>query len=173
MSDDLSQRPADAAPDNWVDRFAPPSSRPYLRLLRADRPVGVWLLLWPCWWSIALAEAQVADNTGLATPDLRLLFLFAVGAFVMRSAGCVINDIWDREIDAKVARTAGRPIASGAISVKTALVVLLLMCGIGLLVLLQLGCTSIIGHGVRAFGAALSAGQAGHLLATDHARHRL
>ena len=132
MTEHPSQRPADAVPGNWVDNFAPQSARPYLRLIRADRPVGVWLLLWPCWWSILLANDQQMTST------VSMLALFGIGAFVMRSAGCIVNDLWDRDIDARVERTAGRPLASGAITLTGAIVMLALMAGIGLLVLLQL-----------------------------------
>jgi 4-hydroxybenzoate polyprenyltransferase len=105
----------DAAPDNWVDRFAPARLRPWLKLGRFDRPAGVWLLLLPGWWGIALAAGQVGR-----WPDARLLALFAIGAVLMRAAGCAFNDVVDRDIDRKVARTAGRPVASGAISVRGA-----------------------------------------------------
>jgi 4-hydroxybenzoate polyprenyltransferase len=138
MTEHPSQRPADAVPGNWVDNFAPQSARPYLRLIRADRPVGVWLLLWPCWWSILLANDQQMTST------VSMLALFAIGAFVMRSAGCIVNDLWDRDIDARVERTAGRPLASGAITLTGAIVLLALMAGIGLLVLLQLNGKAII-----------------------------
>ena len=111
-----SQPLPDAARDNWVDRFAPPRLRPWLKLGRFDRPAGAWLLLLPGWQGIALASAE-----GHASPSLPLLLKFAVGAFLMRAAGCAWNDILDRDIDAKVARTAARPVASGQISVKQAL----------------------------------------------------
>jgi 4-hydroxybenzoate polyprenyltransferase len=106
----------DAANDNWVDRFAPRRLQPWLKLGRFDRPAGAWLLLLPGWQGIALASSQ-----GGALPDLLLLAKFAVGAFLMRAAGCAWNDILDRDVDAKVARTAARPLASGQISVKQAL----------------------------------------------------
>ncbi|MGP1256997.1 MAG: 4-hydroxybenzoate octaprenyltransferase [Kiloniellales bacterium] len=130
---------SDIPKGSWVDRHAPKSWRPYLRLARADRPIGTWLLLWPCWWSVTLAAACLQQ-----TPDLWLLFLFGLGAVVMRAAGCTINDILDREIDAKVARTSGRPIASGEISVLQALVFLAVLLTIGLVVLLQLSQTAIL-----------------------------
>jgi 4-hydroxybenzoate polyprenyltransferase len=138
MTEHPSQRPADAVPGNWVDDHAPLATRPYLRLIRADRPVGVWLLLWPCWWSIAMAEDLTTPST------IWMMVLFALGAFVMRSAGCIINDLWDRDIDAQVERTAGRPLASGAISTTAAVGVLGLMGSIGLLVLLQLNGKAVI-----------------------------
>jgi 4-hydroxybenzoate polyprenyltransferase len=124
---------------SWVDRRAPAPTRPYLRLARADRPIGTWLLLWPCLWSIALASAWQGE-----APSLYLLGLFAVGAVVMRAAGCVINDIFDRKIDGKVARTATRPIPSGEVSVLQALLFLGGLLLIGLAVLLQLSATAIL-----------------------------
>lgn len=121
---------ADAVEGSWVYRAAPVAWRPWLKLARLDRPVGTWLLLWPCWWSVALA------TDGL--PDPLLLALFAVGALAMRGAGCTYNDIVDRDIDAKVARTASRPIPAGEVTVKGAWVFLAVQCLIGLAVLLSL-----------------------------------
>ena len=128
MSTPLPER-SDIRQDHWLLRLAPPASRPYLRLARIDRPIGTWLLLWPCWWSLALA----ADKW----PDALLLLLFAVGAVVMRGAGCCWNDIADREIDGKVARTAGRPIPSGEVSVLAAGAFMVLLGLIGLAILLS------------------------------------
>lgn len=102
--------------------------------MRWHQPVGYWLLLWPCWWSITLASYA----TNGALPEAKLLALFLLGAIVMRSAGCVINDLWDREIDAKVARTRNRPLASGALSVKQALGLLCLLLSAAAIVVLQL-----------------------------------
>ncbi|MDO9639857.1 MAG: 4-hydroxybenzoate octaprenyltransferase [Pseudotabrizicola sp.] len=109
---------ADAPKDNWVDRFAPPPMRPYLRLSRADRPIGTWLLLMPCLWGIALAAAVDAPRLW----DLWLVVSCAAGAFLMRGAGCTWNDITDRHIDASVSRTRSRPIPSGQVTVRQALV---------------------------------------------------
>ena len=120
---------SDIRADTWVDRLAPAAARPYLRLARADRPIGTWLLLWPCWWSVALASD--------GWPDPVLLALFAVGALVMRGAGCTVNDIVDRDIDARVARTAARPIPAGEITVRQAFVFLAVLLLVGLAVLLQ------------------------------------
>ena len=117
---------------DWVDRLVPAALRPYCRLARLDRPIGTWLLLFPGWWSIALAAPAGGG------PSLRLLILFAIGALVMRGAGCTINDMADREFDRKVVRTAGRPIASGAISMPRAFAFLALQLAIGLVILLQL-----------------------------------
>ncbi|MGB0683502.1 MAG: 4-hydroxybenzoate octaprenyltransferase [Magnetovibrionaceae bacterium] len=120
---------------SWIDRLPAPI-RPYLILMRADRPIGTWLLLLPCWWSIAIP--------GPSFPDPLLLLLFAIGAFVMRGAGCTVNDLADRDFDAKVARTAMRPIPSGAVSPKQALAFLCLLLLIGLIVLLQLNGFAIL-----------------------------
>lgn len=99
---------------------------PYLRLVRFDRPIGTWLLFWPCGWSIAMAAGPGC------WPDPLMLGVFATGAFVMRGAGCTINDMWDRKIDAQVERTKERPLASGEISQFDALVFLAAQLGIGL-----------------------------------------
>jgi 4-hydroxybenzoate polyprenyltransferase len=122
---------SDIAMGDWVDRFVPAGLRPYCRLARLDRPIGTWLLLFPCWWSVSLAA-----NPG-SGPDLRMILLFALGAVVMRGAGCTINDIADRDFDARVARTANRPLASGALSVRQAFRFLGLQLALGLLVLWQ------------------------------------
>jgi 4-hydroxybenzoate polyprenyltransferase len=128
----------DAKPDNWVDRLAPAAARPWLKLGRFDRPAGTWLLLLPGWQGIALAAAMRKE-----APDWRLFILFAVGAAVMRAAGCAYNDIVDRDIDAKVARTALRPIPSGQISVRGAMAFVIACCGIGLLILLQMNLIAV------------------------------
>jgi len=124
----------DAAAGNWVDRLAPRAVKPYLRLARFDRPIGAWLLLFPAWWSQALAELWL----GRPYPNPWYLLLFLVGAFVMRGAGCTYNDIVDRDYDARVARTAARPIPSGQVGVTAAFAFLALQCLAGLVVLLQL-----------------------------------
>jgi 4-hydroxybenzoate polyprenyltransferase len=123
----------DARPDNWVDRLAPPRLRPWLKLGRFDRPIGAWLLMLPGWQAVALAGAQQGR-----WPDLKLLVLIGVGAFVMRGAGCAYNDIVDRDYDAKVARTAARPIPSGQISVRQAWAYLVVLSLVGLAILLTL-----------------------------------
>lgn len=111
---------ADAPAGNWVDRFAPEPTRPYLRLARADRPIGTWLLLIPCFWGLALAAA--ADPAGYNLFDLWIAVGCTLGAFLMRGAGCTWNDITDRDFDAAVARTKSRPIPSGQVTVKQAVV---------------------------------------------------
>jgi 4-hydroxybenzoate polyprenyltransferase len=105
---------ADAVQGNWVDRLAPAATRPYLRLSRADRPIGTWLLLIPCWWGLLLAAA--ADPAGLGPFDLWIAIGCALGAFLMRGAGCTWNDLTDRDIDARVARTRSRPLPSGQVT---------------------------------------------------------
>ena len=119
---------------NWVDRVAPSWTRPYLRLARADRPIGTWLLLLPCWWSTALAAIENGDRV----PDLRLLALFAIGAVAMRGAGCAWNDILDRDLDAQVERTRSRPIPSGQVSISAAFAFLAALSLVGLGVLVQM-----------------------------------
>ena len=141
---------ADAKSTNWVDRFAPAFLKPYLKLGRFDRPIGYWLLLWPCWWSVALAarEAplgwQFAVTQGNGWPDPLLLVLFYVGAVAMRAAGCAYNDIVDRDIDALVERTARRPLASGQISITQAILFLVAMALSGLAVLLTFNTFAIV-----------------------------
>lgn len=127
---------SDIRPDHWVERLAPAAARPYLRLARIDRPIGTWLLLIPCWWGVAMATAI---QPGFAWPDPLLFVLFAIGALVMRGAGCCWNDIMDRDFDGRVARTALRPIPSGAISARQAVAFMGLLMLIGLLVLLPMG----------------------------------
>ena len=125
---------------NWVDTLAPPWARTYLRLARADRPIGAWLLLLPCWWSAGLA----AIAAGHAYPNPWHVFLFFVGAFVMRGAGCTWNDIVDRDLDAQVARTRSRPIPSGQVSVRAAAVFLIAQALVGLLMLIQFNWFTIL-----------------------------
>ena len=117
---------------NWVDSFAPAWARPYLRLARLDRPIGSWLLLMPCWWSVGLAAVRAREGI-----NLWYLVLFLVGAFVMRGAGCTWNDIVDRDLDARVERTRSRPIPSGQVTVAAAAAFLALQALVGLAVLLQ------------------------------------
>lgn len=121
---------SDSPPDHWIDHILPPYFRPYARLARIDRPIGTWLLLLPCWWGSALATA-----TEMQGPNLWHFMLFSIGAIVMRSAGCTWNDILDRNYDGLVARTATRPIPSGAVSVRQAVVFLILQLLSGLAVL--------------------------------------
>ena len=109
----------DAVKGNWVDRFAPQASRPYLRLSRADRPIGTWLLLFPCWWGLFFAI--LADGQ-FALSDVWIFVGCGLGAFLMRGDGCTWNDITDRKFDGAVERTKSRPIPSGQVSVKSAVI---------------------------------------------------
>ena len=133
-------------------------SRPYARLARLDRPIGTWLLLFPGWWGIALASQR--------WPDPLLLLLFAIGAVAMRGAGCTLNDIADRDYDGQVARTRLRPLPSGAVSVRQAVIFLLLQLTIGAAVLFSLNRTTILlGAAVLVLDRHLPVHEAHHLLA--------
>ena len=123
---------------NWVDSRAPAWTRPYLRLARLDRPIGSWLLLLPCWWSLGLAAVQAGDPV-----NVWHACLFFVGAFAMRGAGCTWNDIVDRDLDGLVERTRSRPIPSGQVSVAAAAAFLGVQALIGLAVLTQLNLFAI------------------------------
>ncbi|MCG8440715.1 MAG: 4-hydroxybenzoate octaprenyltransferase, partial [Caulobacterales bacterium] len=129
---------ADTVRASWVER-APSRLRPYLRLARYDRPVGFWLVAIPAWAGLALARA----DGGWVWADLLLALLFGVGAMAVRGAGCTVNDIVDRDIDGAVARTATRPLPSGEVSLRQAVLFLGLQLLVGLLVLLQLNGFSI------------------------------
>lgn len=120
----------------WVARL-PESWRPYALLARLDRPIGSWLLFLPGLWAFALAAPSWAEG-------LRLTMLFGIGAVAMRGAGCVVNDLWDRDLDRKVERTRGRPLAAGIVSPRQALAFLAGLCAIGLAVLLQLNRLAIL-----------------------------
>ena len=130
----------DAVKTHWVSRL-PPSWLPYAQLMRLERPIGWWLLLIPCWWGLALAQLTVPAG-GL--PNLLHGFLFLIGAIVMRGAGCVVNDLADEDIDAKVERTRYRPLPSGRVSRKQALIFLAALLIIGLIILLQFNRLTII-----------------------------
>ncbi len=135
MSATAKTSATDIPEESWIDRLAPGFSRPFLRLARADRPIGTWLLVFPCWWSAALAAEH--------WPDPRLLALFGIGAFILRGAGCTFNDIVDRNIDGRIQRTATRPIPSGAVSVPGATAFLVLQLALGLVVLIQFNALTI------------------------------
>src|SRR5437016_4321427 len=129
-----AEDPSDIRQGDWADRWLPGWAEPYARLARLDRPIGTWLLLFPGWWGIALASPT--------WPDPVLLALFALGALVVRGAGCTLNDIADRHFDAQVARTRLRPIPSGRVTVPQALLFMLTQLVIGAGVLLCLNRTS-------------------------------
>jgi 4-hydroxybenzoate polyprenyltransferase len=124
--------PLNPSMQTWVDTRLPVALQPYARLARMDKPIGTWLLLWPCWWSTALAASPGS------LPDMSLLALFGAGAFVMRGAGCTINDMWDADLDQKVARTSSRPLASGVLSQSQAMSFCILQLSVGLGVLVSL-----------------------------------
>ena len=150
---------ADAVPNDWTARL-PAGLRPYAQLARWDRPIGWWLLLWPCWWSVALAlnwavvpgwlnraswvrlDGGHPTNGTLLETALFALVLFWIGAIAMRGAGCTWNDITDRELDAGVARTSSRPLPSGRVTVRRALGFVIAQLAIGLGVLLSLAALS-------------------------------
>src|SRR5579885_636156 len=131
-------RVADAT-GNWVDGLAPAITRPYLRLARLDRPIGSWLLLIPCWWSVGLAGLR-SDHF----PSAWHIVLFFIGAFAMRGAGCTWNDLVDRDLDARVERTRSRPIPSGQVTAAQASVFLIAQALVGLVVLLQFNRFTVI-----------------------------
>lgn len=124
---------ADAQSGNWVDRFAPDWLKPYARLARWDRPIGFWLLFWPCAFSLALAAVA---KPGLGF-DIRALVLCFIGAVAMRGAGCTFNDLVDTDIDMKVERTRSRPIPSGQVTRNQAWVFLVIQSLLGALILVQ------------------------------------
>ncbi|WP_149539574.1 4-hydroxybenzoate octaprenyltransferase [Siccirubricoccus phaeus] len=126
----------DIAAGGWVGRL-PQGWRPYALLARLDRPIGAWLLFLPGLWAFALVAPSWAEG-------VRLTLLFAIGAVAMRGAGCVVNDLWDRDIDRLVERTRGRPLAAGTVSPQQALAFLAGLCLIGLLVLVQLNRAAIL-----------------------------
>jgi 4-hydroxybenzoate polyprenyltransferase len=137
MIEETQAVPADALPRSWVEE-APAAWQPYLRLARLDRPIGTWLLLWPCLFGLTLGAAE-QNHAFLGNPrDWLLLCLFGIGAVAMRGAGCTYNDIIDRNIDVKVARTRARPIPSGAVTPKQAWVFAAAQCAIGFIILLSL-----------------------------------
>lgn len=133
-------RVADAPSGHWVYRALPRRLWPYAQLARWDRPIGWWLLLWPCWWSAALAASAFArPGEPLATlmPNPWHLLLFLIGAIAMRGAGCTYNDLVDENIDAQVERTRSRPLPSGQVTRRQARTFLILQALAGLAVLLQ------------------------------------
>ncbi len=124
----------------WQE-ILPEAVQPYIYLARLDRPIGIWLLLLPAWWAIVLASGGVLAMNAL---DWRLFALFGLGAVVMRAAGCVINDIWDRKLDAQVERTSTRPLAAGDVELWQAIVFLAVLLCIGLWVLVQMNLVTIL-----------------------------
>ena len=131
---------ADAQRGNWVDRFAPDWLRPYARLARWDRPIGFWLLFWPCGFALALAALAGPVHT----MNWWALLLMFLGAVAMRGAGCTLNDIVDADLDARVERTRSRPIPSGQVSRRQAAVFLALQALVGAVILFQFNFTTVL-----------------------------
>ena len=131
---------ADAVAGNWVDRYAPVWTRPYLRLSRADRPIGTWLLLIPCWWG--LGAAALMENA-FTLHHLWIAVGCAIGAWLMRGAGCTWNDITDRDFDGAVERTRSRPIPSGQVTVRNAVIWMVLQSLVAFCILLTFNWTAI------------------------------
>ncbi|XP_057768431.1 4-hydroxybenzoate polyprenyltransferase, mitochondrial [Salvia miltiorrhiza] len=117
---------------SWIDVYLPEKARPYARLARLDKPIGTWLLAWPCMWSITMAAAPGS------LPDIKMMMIFGTGALLLRGAGCTVNDLLDRDIDTKVDRTRSRPIASGVLSPFRGICFLGFQLLLGLEILLQL-----------------------------------
>jgi 4-hydroxybenzoate polyprenyltransferase len=138
----LNSQPADAVSHNWVGHL-PVRARPFAQLMRLDRPIGIWLLFWPCVMGL-VAGAMADDRVFSAWNDFYYVILCGLGAIVMRGAGCTFNDIVDRRIDAGVARTRGRPIPSGSVSVTGAAIFLIVLCLIGLAILVQFNRFAVI-----------------------------
>ena len=131
MQDAPHHSASDITRGNWLDRYAPAGARPYARLMRLDRPIGTWLLLLPGWWALVIPAPSGT------WPDPLWVALFGIGAILMRGAGCVINDFFDRDFDARVARTADRPLASCTVSVRKAMLFLLALLAISFAILVQ------------------------------------
>ena len=132
---------ADAVQGNWVDLYAPPQLRPYLRLSRADRPIGTWLLLLPCWWGLGLA---ILIDTQFRLEDIWIFLGCGIGACLMRGAGCTWNDITDRDFDGAVERTRNRPLPSGQVSVRQALCWMALQALLASLILFSFNTSAIL-----------------------------
>ena len=135
----LAPSVSDAPRGNWVDRLAPPAWRPLLRLSRADRPIGTWLLLLPCYWGTGLA--MLVDRPRWV--DLWVVVVCTLGAALMRGAGCTWNDLTDREFDAMVARTRSRPLPSGQVTVRGAWIWMAAQAGLAAVLLFTLNGTAI------------------------------
>ncbi|WP_410010939.1 4-hydroxybenzoate octaprenyltransferase [Rhizobium sp. NRK18] len=140
-----TQRVSDAPSDNFVYRLLPPGLWPYAQLARWDRPIGWQLLMWPCFWSAALAaNARAAVHTFSGSQLVWHLLLFFIGAVAMRGAGCTYNDLVDHKIDAKVERTRSRPLPSGRVTRMQAKAFIVLQALVGLLVLLQFNWFTVV-----------------------------
>ena len=132
---------ADAVKDNWVDAYAPAATRPYLRLSRADRPIGTWLLLIPCWWGLTLG--MLFDGQS-GWHDAWIALGCAIGAWLMRGAGCTWNDITDQDFDGQVERTRSRPIPSGQVTTRQAVVWMIAQALLAFCILLTFNTVAIL-----------------------------
>jgi 4-hydroxybenzoate polyprenyltransferase len=141
MMSDNTKTHTDIKQNGWQVTIFPKNIQPLAILMRLDRPIGWWLLLLPGWWSIVLANGGIQN---MDTQSWILMLLFWIGAIIMRGAGCVMNDIWDRDLDNKVERTKDRPIASGQVSLKQALAFLAILLGFGALILFQMNAFTIL-----------------------------
>ncbi len=129
----------DAVKGHWADTLIPLGLRPFARMARFERPIGWWLLLLPCWWSATLAAIALGRQ-----PSLLHMALFLIGAVVMRGAGCTYNDILDRDLDGQVERTRNRPLPSGQVTTRQAVLFMGLLCLIGLAVLFSFNALTIV-----------------------------
>ncbi len=136
-----SKNHTDIKSDGWISRFLPEKLRPYALLMRLDRPIGTWLLLLPSWWAILLAAGGGPGINGFV---FKHWLLFGIGAVIMRGAGCVVNDLWDRKLDQAVERTQQRPLAAGTVKVWQALVFLGVLLALGLAILLQMSLVTVL-----------------------------
>ena len=139
----LFDKVADADEHNWIDSFFPKWTVPYLRLSRADRPAGTWLLMIPCWWGILLAASE-KNNFGLLISDLWLLTACTIGAVLMRGAGCTWNDILDKDFDKLVERTRSRPLPAEQTTVLKAIIWMFIQAFLAFMILLTFNMFSIL-----------------------------
>ena len=133
----------DSSEENFVDKYFPNWSIPYLHLSRADRPTGTWLLLLPCWFGILLAYIE-KNNLSITFYEIWLLVACTIGAFLMRGAGCTWNDILDKDYDAKVKRTQNRPIPSGQVTIRGAIYWMILQSLLAFIILLTFNKFSVL-----------------------------
>ena len=131
----------DIKSEGWIARWLPPPLQAYAMLARLDRPVGVWMLLLPGWWGIVLAGRHISQFTLI---DAETIILFAVGAVVMRAAGCIVNDLWDRDLDRQVERTRERPLAAGTITMPQAAVFLAILLLLGFWILIWMPLVTVL-----------------------------
>lgn len=141
MAQTKTKKHTDIKSNSWIVRFLPARVQPYTFLMRLDRPIGTWLLLLPGWWAIMLAAG---GGPGIYYYVFKTWLLFGIGAVIMRGAGCIVNDLWDRKLDQSVGRTQLRPLAAGTVGVKQAFVLLAVLLGLGLIILLQMSLVTVL-----------------------------